>query len=255
MDIATLIGMVGTFGLVATAMLLGGSLAIFIDVPSVLITVLGTLMVVLVSYPLKDVAGLAKVVSKGFFNRDLAPDEYVDRLVKFGQLVRTEGILALEEAGKDVKDPFLKKGLMMAVDGSETEAIVSQMESEIEALADRHKKGADILQTAGTISPAMGMIGTLIGLVQMLQNMADPSAIGPAMAVALLTTFYGAMLANVVFNPLAGKLRTRSSSEVLYNTIIMVGVESISKGDNPRVIESRLNSLLPPNMRKSQFDK
>ncbi len=254
MDIATILGLVATFGLVVGAMLQGGSVTMFINVPSILIVVLGTIGVLLINFPMKEMAMLVKVLMKTVFSRDFNPGEHVDRLVKFGQLVRTEGILALEEAGKEIEDNFFKKGLMLAIDGTETEQIVAQLESEIDALESRHSTGAEILQSGGAIAPAMGLVGTLIGLVQMLQNMDDPSTIGPAMAVALLTTFYGALMANVVFNPLAGKLRIRSRDETLYNTLIMVGIESISKGDNPRVIESRLNSLLAPSKRVKVFD-
>ncbi|MBZ0271253.1 MotA/TolQ/ExbB proton channel family protein [bacterium] len=254
MDIATIIGLIATFGLILASMLMGGNLAAFVDIPSVLLVILGTFAVLFIFYPMKDATSLGKILGNTFSSRERDTRGFVEQLVKFGQLVRTEGILALEEAGKGVTDPFFKKGLMLAVDGTETEQIVSQLESEIDALAERHKKGADMLAALGTVAPAMGLIGTLIGLVLMLQNMSDPSSIGPAMAVALLTTFYGAILANVLFNPLAGKLRTRSSEEQLFNQLILTGVESISKGDNPRVIESRLNALLPPKQRVSLFD-
>lgn len=254
MDFATIIGLISAFGLIASAMMMGGSIGMFINPPSILIVVLGTMGILFVNFPLREMLSLSKIMMKTFFSKEYVANEHVEQLVKFGQLVRTEGILALEEAGKDINDLFFQKGLMLAIDGTETEQIVAQLESEIDALEDRHKKGADILSAGGTIAPAMGLIGTLIGLVQMLQNMDDPSTIGPAMAVALLTTFYGAIMANVFFNPLAGKLRGRSKDEILYNTLIMVGIESISKGDNPRVIESRLNSLLAPNQRVTVFD-
>ncbi|MCZ7583428.1 MAG: MotA/TolQ/ExbB proton channel family protein [Deltaproteobacteria bacterium] len=255
MDIATIIGLISAFGLIIASILTSGDVTAFLDVPSVLIVILGSFAVLFVFYPIKDVLSLFKVLAKTVVNRNYEANVHVERLIKFGQLVRTEGILALEEAGKDVEDPFLKKGLMLAIDGTETEQILTQLEGEIAAIEERHKKGADMLAALGTVSPAMGLIGTLIGLVIMLQNMSDPSAIGPAMAVALLTTFYGAIMANVVFNPMAGKLRARSADESLYNTVIMVGIESISKGDNPRIIESRLNSLLPTSKRVAVFDK
>jgi chemotaxis protein MotA len=254
MDVGTIFGLVAAFGLIVGAMAVGGGIGMFVNVPSILIVVLGTAAVLLVNFPMKEITQLGKIVMKTIFAKDLNASEHVDRLVKFGQLVRTEGILALEEASKGIDDEFFKKGLLLAIDGTETEQIVAQLESELDSLEDRHAKGVEILAAGGTTAPAMGLVGTLIGLVQMLQNMADPSAIGPAMAVALLTTFYGALLANIIFNPLAGKLRIRSKEEVLYNTLILVGIESISKGDNPRVIESRLNSLLAPKKRIQVFD-
>jgi len=254
MDIATIIGLGSAFGLIIASIMLGGSVGMFLDIKSVLIVVVGTFAVLFVFFPLKDALSLGKILMKTLFNKNYEPDEFVEQMVNFGKLVRTEGILALEEAGKDVKDPFFRNGLMLAIDGTETEQIVAQLEGEIDALEDRHKKGADMLAALGMVAPAMGLIGTLIGLVLMLQNMSDPSSIGPAMAVALLTTFYGAILANVVFNPMASKLRARSASESLYNRIILIGIQSISKGDNPRIIESRLNSLLPPAKRVKLFD-
>ncbi|MFP4070709.1 MAG: motility protein A, partial [Desulfovibrionales bacterium] len=161
-----------------------------------------------------------------------------------------EGILSLEPLLKDIDDDFLRKGLQLTVDGLEPQTIQEILETEISYLEDRHDSGAELMTIMGTFAPAMGMIGTVIGLVQMLQTMDDPSTIGPAMAIALLTTFYGAVLANLVFIPLAGKLKTRSREEILLREMIMEGVLSISKGENPRIIEEKLNSYIPPKLRQ-----
>jgi chemotaxis protein MotA len=145
------------------------------------------------------------------------------------------------------------KALQMAVDGQEPAELKAMLLNEIDNIASRHGSGAQILDTMGAIAPAMGMVGTLIGLVQMLQNMSDPAAIGPAMAVALLTTFYGAVLANILFIPMAGKLKTRSKTEILQKTVITDGMESILSGENPRIMEQRLHAYLAPKKRESVF--
>jgi chemotaxis protein MotA len=168
----------------------------------------------------------------------------------YAKRARREGILSLEPLIKEIDDEYLKKGLQLTVDGLEPELIRDILETEIAYLEERHGSGADVVSVMGAFAPALGMIGTVIGLILMLQTMSDPSTIGPSMAVALITTFYGAILANLVFNPLAGKLRTRSKEEVLIREMILEGVLSISKGENPRVIEEKLNSYLPPKNRR-----
>jgi chemotaxis protein MotA len=154
---------------------------------------------------------------------------------------------------KNIKDEFLGKGLQLSVDGLEPQAIENIMDTEVDYLRDRHSLGAEIFSTMGTFAPALGMIGTLIGLVQMLQAMDDPSSIGPAMAVALLTTFYGSVMANLVYMPLAGKLRTRSKEETLTKEMIIQGVISLTKGENPRILEQKMLAFMPPKERKSSF--
>jgi len=147
----------------------------------------------------------------------------------------------------------MRKGLQLSIDGLEPNAINEILNTEIISIQDRHRLGSDIFTTLGTFAPALGMIGTLIGLVQMLQTMEDPSSIGPAMAVALLTTFYGSLLANVVCLPIAGKLRNRSNQEVVAKELMAEGIKSIAKGDNPRLLEQKLNAFLPPQLRETSF--
>jgi chemotaxis protein MotA len=154
-----------------------------------------------------------------------------------------------------VDDPFFIKGLQMAVDGQEPDNLKEMLDREIEYIEERHGKGANILLAVGGTAPAMGMIGTLIGLVQMLQTMSDPSSIGPAMAVALLTTFYGAVIANVLCMPLAGKLKNRSAAEILDKTLVAEGMKSILEGENPRVIEQKLHAFVAPKERQSNFNR
>jgi chemotaxis protein MotA len=250
MDIATVLGIVSAFGLVFAAIFMGSGLIIFINVPSLLIVVGGTVGVTLIAYPLKDVLGVLKVVQKALFTRHISVDELIKRFTGFANKTRKEGILALESEIKDVKDEFLKKGVQLSIDGLEPQEIRDILDTEIDYVRNRHQLGAEVFTTMGTYAPAMGMIGTLIGLVQMLQNMSDPSSIGPAMAVALLTTFYGSIMANICCMPVAGKLRTRSKEEMLVKEMTIQGIISLSNGDNPRILEQKLLAFIPNNKKK-----
>ncbi|MFH1914919.1 MAG: motility protein A [Pseudomonadota bacterium] len=246
MDLGTVIGIVLSFGLVCSAILTGSSLIIFVSVPSFFIVVGGTLGAAMVNYPVSYVIGLVGVIKNTFFSSLETPREIIDRFKDYANRARREGILSLEPLIKEIDDDYMRKGLQLTVDGLEPQTIQEILETEISYLSERHATGADLVAVLGTLAPAMGMIGTVIGLVQMLQTMSDPSTIGPAMAVALLTTLYGAILANLVFNPMAGKLKARSKEEILLREMIMEGILSISKGENPRIIEEKLNSYLPP---------
>lgn len=253
MDIATLIGLVTAFGLVIFAISMGGSLGSFVDPVSITIVFGGTIGVILVNYPLGNVLGVFGIVMKAFMYKVSEPKNIITQIIEFSQLVRKDGILALEDKISDVEDTFMSTGLQMAVDGQEPGTIESALYIEMDKITDRHAKGAEILAALGTFAPAMGMIGTLVGLVLMLQNMEDPASIGPAMAVALLTTFYGALLANLLFLPMAGKLKSRSKDEIMVMEIIISGLMSLVAGENPRIIEQKLLRFLPPKDRKSQF--
>jgi chemotaxis protein MotA len=250
MDPATIIGIFLAFGLVVSAIVMGGSPFVFVSLPAALIVIGGTLGATLVNYPLKHVFGVIGIIKNTFLHKTDEPSSIIDRFLEFANKARREGILSLEPALKEVEDPYLRKGLQLTVDGLEPESIKEILETEISYLEERHDFGAEIMGTMGAFSPAMGMIGTVIGLVQMLQTMEDPSSIGPAMAVALITTFYGALLANLVFNPMAGKLKTRSKEEILAREIMLEGILAISRGENPRIIEEKLNSYLPPKQRR-----
>jgi chemotaxis protein MotA len=254
MDIATLLGIFSAFGLVVIAILIGGGLSLFINAPSLMIVVGATLGATMVNYPLKELLGAISVVKNVFFAKALSVEEIIRQFVGFGGKARREGILALESDVKNIDDAFLKKGLQLSVDGLEPQSIQAIMDTEIEFLRERHQLGAEIFSTMGTFAPAMGMIGTLIGLVQMLQSMDDPSTIGPAMAVALLTTFYGSMIANLICMPIAGKLKTRSKEETLVKDMITAGIISLTKGENPRILEQKMLSFIPPKLRKSTFE-
>jgi chemotaxis protein MotA len=253
MDLATILGIVSAFGLVIIAIVMGGGIGLFINIPSLMIVVGGTLGATMINYPLKDMLKAVSIVKNAFFASNSAPEDIVSQFVDFGGKARREGILALEADVKNIKDEFLGKGLQLSVDGLEPQAIENIMDTEVDYLRDRHSLGAEIFSTMGTFAPALGMIGTLIGLVQMLQAMDDPSSIGPAMAVALLTTFYGSVMANLVYMPLAGKLRTRSKEETLTKEMIIQGVISLTKGENPRILEQKMLAFMPPKERKSSF--
>ncbi len=254
MDIGTLIGIVLSFGLMVWAILMGGPLSIFIDVPSVAIVVGGSIGVALINFPLADILGTVGVVKKTILIKEPDTNKLIGQMLDFSAKARKGGILSLQDQIDSIEDKFLVKALQMAVDGQEPSELKAILTTEVDNLAARHSYGSEILNTLGAIGPAMGMIGTLIGLVQMLQNMSDPAAIGPAMAVALLTTFYGAVLANILFIPMAGKLKARSKTEVLQKMVIVEGMESILSGENPRVMEQRLHTYLAPKKRTSVFN-
>lgn len=250
MDLATVIGIALAFGLVISGIMSGSSLMIFVDVPSMLIVGGGTIGATLVNYPLPHMLGVLRVFKQAFLTKSQSPAQIITQFMEYANRARREGILALEPLLRDIKDDFLRKGLQLTVDGLEPQTIQEILQTEVSYLEDRHEAGANLLATMGSLAPALGMIGTVIGLVQMLQRMSDPSSIGPAMAVALITTFYGALMANLLFNPMSGKLKLRSKEEVLIREMIVEGVLSISKGENPRIIEEKLNSYLPPKERR-----
>jgi len=251
-DIATIIGILVAFGLVASA--IGGGMSSFIDPPSMLIVIGGTLGVLLVGYPLSKCLSVIGVIVKTFMYKLDKGADVIAKLVELAQTVRKDGILALESEIGNIENKFMAKGLQMAIDGQEPSAIEDILYVEMDKLAERHVLGADMFTALGTYAPSMGMIGTLVGLVLMLQNMSDPSSIGPSMSIALLTTFYGALMANILFLPMSGKLKTRSKEELLIHEIILVGIQSLVAGENPRIMEQKLLGYLPPKERKSSFD-
>jgi chemotaxis protein MotA len=251
MDIASVVGIIAGFGLMVVAILLGGSLMTFIDIPSMVIVGGGTIASTLINYPLSDVLGVFGPLRKAFFNKDIDPRGLIEKLVEFATIARREGILALETQAQKTDDEFLGKSIQLAIDGTAPELIRDILTTEVAFMEDRHNRGQAIVSAMGIFAPAFGMIGTLIGLVQMLTGMSDPSQIGAGMAVALLTTLYGAILANVVFLPAAGKLKVRTSAELLTKEITIEGILAIQSGDNPRVVEQKLKAFLSPQLREA----
>lgn len=253
MDLATIVGLVGALGVILGGIMLGSSIMIFIDIPSVLIVVVGCLFASTTSFRVKDVIRLLPILKNAFLFNSKPIQDIARDLIEMSIRARKEGLLALEAVIEGSKDPFLAKGIQLVVDGHEVENVDRILSAEIESVDARHRQGADMFTTFATYAPALGLIGTLIGLVQMLQSMDDPSAIGPAMAVALITTFYGAILANVVFGPIAGKLTLRAKEETAIREMILSGILAISNGDNPRIVEQKLNSFLEPSQRIDMF--
>ncbi len=253
MDLATLIGLVVAGGLVMISIVMGGSGAWFIDYPSLMIVLGGTMGATLINYPLSEVVSVFRVTKNAFMHRSRNPITLIPTMVEFAKKARREGILSFESALKQVDDQFLARGMQMAIDGLESEAIEEVLTTEIMWLEERHRLGAEIFSTMGTYAPAVGMLGTIIGLVQMLMQMQDPAAIGAPMAVALLTTFYGTFMANLLFLPISGKLRVRSKQEIQAKQMAIMGILAIQAGDNHRIVEQKLKAFLSPNMRAAQI--
>ncbi len=248
MDIGTLLGMLLGFGLIVGSIMIGSGLMSFVDIPSVLIVVGGTFAVTFIMFPMKTVIGSIKVAMKAFFAKPPNSSEMIKQLAQLADVARKQGLVELEKSNPS--DPFLKKGVILVSGGTEEGMVRSILENDIAYMKKRHIKNQGVFKGMGNMAPAFGMIGTLIGLVQMLQNLSDPSAIGPAMAVALLTTFYGSVIANVICIPIAKKLEERSEEESLYLEIIMEGVVSILNGEHPRLIKEKLEAFVEPVMRE-----
>jgi chemotaxis protein MotA len=252
-DLATLIGMIGAIGIIIMAMVLGGDLGMFINVPSILIVFGGTLFVILSQFTLGQFFGAGKVGAKAFMFKIEAPEELIEKIVEMADAARKGGFLALEEA--EISNAFMQKGVDMLVDGHDVDVVRDTLAKDIAMTSERHEFGSTIYKGMGDIAPAMGMIGTLVGLVAMLSNMDDPKSIGPAMAVALLTTLYGAFFANVVCLPMAIKLNNRAAEEKINQSLVLDGIIGIADGQNPRVIEGILKNYLAASKRGVEEEK
>jgi len=244
-DLATLIGVVGAVGCIIAAIMMGGEMGMFVNGPSVMIVVAGTMAVVLMKFSVTDMLGAFGVAAKAFIHKTQHPSEIIEQSVELANVARKEGLLGLENV--EVKNEFLAKGITMVVDGNPPELVHKILSKEITLSIERNESGLNLFKAMGDVAPAMGMIGTLIGLVQMMSNMSDPKSIGPAMAVALLTTLYGAVIANVFALPIADKLALRSNEERLSKSMILESISAIQEGLNPRMIEGLLNVYLPAN--------
>lgn len=250
MDIATLVGMLGAIGFVVMAMILGSSGApgMFMDTVSVLIVFGGSIFVVISKFTLGQFFGAGKVAFKAFMFKIEAAEELIEKAVQLADSARKGGFLALEEA--EIPNAFMQKGVNMLVDGHDADVVRATLLKDISLTEKRHENGIAIFRSLGDVAPAMGMIGTLIGLVAMLSNMDDPKAIGPAMAVALLTTLYGAFIANIIAIPLADKLAIRNQQEKQNNQLILDAILGIQDGQNPKVIEGILRNYLAQGKRE-----
>ncbi|MBL8660894.1 MAG: MotA/TolQ/ExbB proton channel family protein [Rhodospirillales bacterium] len=249
-DAATILGLIFGFVLIAAAIGAGGTPRSFFNLPSLLIVVGGTCAVVLTCFSAGEVLNTARVVAKTLVSSLPPPREAAMQVMQLADLARRYGPLHLQKPLQSAAQvAFLYKGFIMAVDGVDGDEVEAVLSHDLQATVERHQRSADVLRRAAEYAPAMGLIGTLIGLVQMLGNLEDPASIGPAMAVALLTTFYGAVLANLVFSPLAAKLDRNSAAEAMINHVYLLGAVSVSRQENPRRLEAMLNSILPPTQR------
>lgn len=250
MEIAAIVGLAGAVVMIIGSMVYAGGVMPFVDIPSVIIVFGGTFFVVLAMKPLPVFLGHFRAMAKVFKPTRFDTDEVISRMVELSNIAKKDGVMALE--GKPVPDPFFEKGLQIIVDGGDEAKLVKQMKYEIKAMKARHEAYQGAIKAWVDIGPAMGMVGTLIGLVLMLGNMSDPKSIGPAMAVALLTTLYGALIANVIFGPILNKLETYSADEVTYRELVIEGLRGIARGESARVIEDQMVCALD---RKQQMKR
>ncbi len=254
-DFATLIGVAGGFAMIGLAMFLGGSAGSFVNLPGILIVLGGTFMVTSASFTLDEVARAQGVMLRAVVYHAEQPDQTALLVIDLAEQSRRKGVLTLQSRFPALaRIPFLHRAIGLVVDGLPGDEVERILDAEVRETFERHQRSAGVLRRAGEVAPAMGLIGTLVGLVQMLGHLEDPAAIGPAMAVALLTTFYGAVLANMVFLPLAGKLERNAHLEAMVNQICTLGAISISRQENPRRLEITLNTLLSPAKRLRYFD-
>lgn len=253
MDIASIIGLIGCFFIIIFGIITGelgvAALPNFFEVPSVIITIGGTFICVLASNNLRDfISGLTSI--KLVFKLPAGDEAGTIRsIIDLSNVARKEGLLSLEEAANNLEDEFLKKGILLIVDGTDPELVRAILETELSCIESRHKKTIGFWETVGAMGPAWGMIGTLIGLINMLKNLSDPASVGPNMATALITTFYGSVLANWISAPVASKLKINNDTEIMLKEVIIEGLLSIQAGENPRVIEEKLKSFLSPQQR------
>jgi len=249
MDPATVVGLFSGMALLFWAILSGGGIGVFISVPSFMITGGGTMAAILVAFPLKKVLATFRVASKAFFHKAPGPEKTIKDILGLAVKARRDGMLSLERAIESVNDKFLKQGAQLLIDNVPPETIKEVLERELDNLESRHEEGQMMFRSMAAYAPAFGMIGTLIGLVQMLRTLDDPSKIGGGMATALITTFYGAVFANLICLPMAEKLTMRTREEIRNRSIVIEGIIAIQAGRNPSQIEDELKAFLPPRMR------
>lgn len=255
MDFTTIIGIIGGFGVIVAGIMSGGDIANFIDPGSIMITIGGTIFAVIASFPARLLKNIPKHLVKMVRVDQYNVESLIDTIVEFSQTARANGLLALEEKANALEDEFLKKGILFVVDAMETEKIRTSLEDELDNMITRHEAEIAIYERAATYAPSFGMIGTLVGLINMLKtlNLTDGASdsIGTNMSTALVTTLYGCMLANLVFNPIATKLRIRSNEETFYKQMIIEGVLGIQAGDNPKMLREKLASLMKQKKQQS----
>lgn len=255
MELGTLIGMVGGTLLILISIIMTGEAIAFLDPTSAITVIGGAIMATFIALPFKKTLSMVQVVMKAFFGPKIDYINIIEVVIDLAKKARREGLLAVDKEVGKIENPFLKTGMELVVDGTEPELIRTVMETELSYMMDRHTQGQGMMNTMGANAPAFGMIGTLMGLVAMLQNLDDPAAIGPGMALALLTTFYGAVIANLIFLPLATKLNNLSSMEILEKELVIEGVLAIQFGEHPNTISRKLLNFIEPKMREGYSEE
>jgi chemotaxis protein MotA len=254
MDISTVVGMGGMFLIIIAAIMTKGPIGSFWDVSSFLIVLGGTVTAVMISYPMDKLKDAQTVIRKAFGEKSFNIEKTIEQLSQLSYIAKRDGLLALEKMVDDLDEEFMKRGILMIVDGLEPKMIEKVLELEVENMAYRHSEGEGVLKTFGRYAPAFGMIGTLVGLILMLKDLNDVATLGPNMGVALITTFYGAFMANGIFLPLAGKLKYKSDCEVRYKMMVIEGILSVQAGEAPLMIEEKLKTFLPQGQRNKNKD-
>lgn len=251
-DMGAIIGVLAALFILAAAVLVGRrSLLAYWDLRSILIVLGGTFSTAFICYPAEQVLNVFRVLTKVFFHKSENPLDRITQFMHFADKARRDGILSLEQSLSSIDDDFMRSGVRLAVDGVDPEMIKEILETELAFIEERHQHSQSILLNMGTYAPAFGLIGTLIGLIMMLQSLSTPEHIGPALATALITTFYGVVLANVIFLPMANKLKVRSAEEIHLKELTIEGVLAIQSGDNPRIVERKLKAFLAPELRRA----
>ncbi len=250
MDIATFLGIIVGFSLVIGAIFIGGAVDTFVNIPGLMIVLGGTFAATSINFPVSQIAKAFRAAIYIFSGKNITSNDVVNTMVRIAEISRKDGLLALERI--QTENAVLKKACQLIADNTDPTTIAQTLRIEISSLRNRHAIIQDVFRKMGTFAPSFGMIGTLIGLVQMLTRLDDPASIGPAMAVAILTTFYGALAATLIFLPIAGKLKSRTQQETLHLEIIFQGAQSILENNNPRIVYEKLSSFVPPTERRDE---
>lgn len=249
MDLSSVIGLVSGIAVILVSILLSGDLLGYIHIPSIICTFGGTAAMTLMAFPINKLKEGIAALKYVFFYSEMDAENIITSIIDLANVARKEGLLALEEAAQQLKDDFLQKGVLLIVDGTDPELVRNILETELSFIEERHKSNQGVYEFMAAIGPGFGMLGTLIGLINMLANLSDPSTVGPNMAVAIVTTFYGSLIANVFCNPVISKLKLRSSQESLMKEVMLEGMLSIQAGENPRIIEEKLKAFMSPKLR------
>lgn len=249
MDLSSVIGFLGGITVIIVTILISGDLSGYVDIPSIICTFGGTVAMTVMAFPINKLKEGIAALKHVFFYSEMDAENIIKSIIDLANVARKEGLLALEEAAQQLQDDFLQKGVLLIVDGTDPELVRNILETELSFIEERHKSSQGVYEFMATIGPGFGMLGTLIGLINMLANLSDPSTVGPNMAVAIVTTLYGSMIANVFCNPVVNKLKLRSSQESLMKEVMLEGMLSIQAGENPRIIEEKLKAFMSPKLR------